>query len=185
MAPKQDTVPKPEKAKAEAAAKARAEAEAKAKSEAEKAKAEAEEKAKVEAEAERLAAEAKANAELEAEAKALGIKKTRTSVAGARVKDKAVEQAKHDKKAMSRLRKDVAKAKAPPLSPEEARKKLLLARLNNPNNQYTREQIRQFKAELHAIKTDQWFPPRTEPDGTKVAWKVPERPSNYDRFMNS
>jgi len=138
------------------------------------AKAKTEEKAKTQAEV---------DAELEAEAKRLGVKKTRSSVAGARVKDKAAAQKKHDAKAMSRLRKDVAKAKAKPLSPEEARKKLLLARLKNPNHQYTREQIRQFKAELHAIKTGQWFEPYDGDDGKKVAWKVPAQPSNYDKFM--
>lgn len=128
-------------------------------------------------------AETETNAALEAEAKTLGVKKTRFSVAGSRVKDKVAEHARCTKKVMSRLRKDVAKAKAKPLSPKEARKKLLLARLNNPNHQYTKEQIRQFKAELHAIKTDQWFEPYDGDDGKKVAWKVPSRPSNYDKFM--
>lgn len=174
MAKKDDT-----KVETKAEEKARTEIEAKAIAEADaKAKAEAEAKAKVEAEAE-------ANAELEAEAKTLGVKKTKFSVAGSRVKDKAAEAARCEKKVMSRLRKDVAKAKAKPLTPIEARKKLLLARLNNPNNQYTREQIRQFKAELHAIETGQWFKPYPGDDGKMVAWKVPKTPTNYDKFMNS
>lgn len=127
--------------------------------------------------------QAEADAKLKAEAKMLGVPITRSSVAGARVKDKAAAQALHDQKAMSRLRKDVAKAKAKPLSPKEARKKLLLARLNNTQHQYTREQIRQFRAELHAIKTDQWFEPYLGGDGKMVAWKVPKKMTNYEKFM--
>lgn len=173
MAKGQNTQPKAEtKARTKAEAKAIAEAAAKV-------KAEAEAKAKAEAEAEDAV-------RIEAEAKTLGIKKTRSSVAGSRVKDKVAEAAKHEKKAISRLKRGIAVKKAEAkMTVVEKRKRLLLARLNNPNNQYTREQIRQFKAELHAIETDQWFPPRTEPDGTIVAWKVPEMPTNYDKFMNS
>lgn len=174
-----ETNPKAEtKAETKAEEKARTEAEAKVITEAKaKAKAEADAKAKIKA-------EEKANAEIEAEAKLLGIEKTRTSVAGSRVKDKAAEAAKHEKKAVSRLSKAIAIKKAEAkMTPVEKRKRLLLARLNNPNNQYTREQLRQFKAELHAIKTGQWFEPYDGDDGKKVAWKVPSQPSNYDKFM--
>lgn len=123
---------------------------------------------------------------LEEEAKTLGLKKSRTSVAGSRVKDKPAEIVRCAKKANSRLRKDVARVKAEAkLTVEEKRKRLLTARLNNSNNQYTKEQIRQFKAELHAIKTGQWFAPTTDAEGKIIAWKVPKQPSNYDKFMAS
>lgn len=174
----------------------------------EKARAEAEAKVNVEAKAKSKAeakaqAEAEAAAKIEAEAKTLGIKKTRTSVAGSRVKDKVAEAAKHKKKAISRLAKAIAIKKGQAKEDAEirdsaateeeaeaeikarARKKLLSARLRNSNNQYTREQIRQFKAELHAIATGRWFPPYEGDEGKKIAWKVPKKPTAYDRFMNS
>ena len=177
---------KDKKAKEELAKKTRAEVREEAEIKA-KAQAEAEQEVKAEQEmAKRQQAEADAqtNRELEERARTLGVKPSKVSVAGSRVKDKGVEAKIHHKIAMKRLDNRIKKKKDEAgLDVKEKRKRLLEARLNTPGTRCTAEQRRQYKAELHAIKTGVWFAPERDAEGKLRCWKLPKKMSNYDKFM--
>lgn len=82
----------------------------------------------------------------------------------------------------NRLAKQQAEAK---MTPKQKRKRLLLARLANPNNQYTKEQLLHYRAELKAMKLGQWFEPYIDSEGRRRCWKLPAKQTAIERFLNS
>ena len=93
------------------------------------------------------------------EAKTLGIKPSRFGSLSSKSKDPATDRQKWQDRADQRLANRVKKAKKKSLSPAQARKKLLEARLANPNSQVTKEQRSQARFELDLIRQKKWLEP--------------------------
>ena len=148
------------------------EEEARIKAEA-KVKAQADAEAKAEQEAEAKAnAEAKEKARLNEEAATLGIKRSKIRTQGAKVKDGQAEAVRHAKLADKRLENRIKKAKAPKKSPQQIRKRYLLAKLSHRQD-YPKAQIAQARWELDRIDRKKWKPGQ----------RMPKRKSVYDEIM--
>ena len=128
--------------------------------------------------------QARADEAMDREAASLGITASKVHVgAGKGIKDPIAEAARHAGLIKKRVENRIKKAKKADLSPKQARKKLLTARLKT-DRIYTPEQVRQFKFELRAIENDTWFEPKRRLDGKVNCVKAPKGQSNFEKIMN-
>ena len=152
--------------KSKAKEDAQIKADAKVKAEAESMK-QACEKAQAEADA-----KAKAKAELNSEAETLGVKKSKIMFAVTKTKEdkRIAEEAYHRKKADLRLKKRIKKAKAPKLTPKQARKKHIKGILTHRQN-YPKKTITQVLWELTQMKLGTWQKGKRMPKKGKTTYE--------------
>lgn len=111
---------------------------------------------------------------LDREAASLGVKISKVTIGGGKgVKNPEAELKRHEGLIRQRTENRIKKKKAKPVSPMQARKVLLTARLASTSI-YTREQVRQMKFELRAIKNKSW----------KMGMRAPKKESVFQEVMN-
>lgn len=166
-----------EQESAQIRARARAEAELKVRKEEEQRK------------AEEATIRQKEEERLQQDAASLGVKASKVSVAGSRVKDTALESAKQHGNVINRIQNRVEKKKEDEkLTTRQKRLRLLRARLQ-PGSRCTIEEKRQARLEIQAIKSrlpreeGGWFEPYRDEEGKMHCWRAPRRKSNYERIM--
>lgn len=125
----------------------------------------------------------KADDKMEREAKSLGVTTSKVTIgAGKAIKDPVAEAKRHEALIRQRTLNRIEKKKAKPLTPMQARKKLLTTRLAS-KTEYTQEQVRQMRFELRAIKGKNWEPPNIDKEGVKSGTRAPRKKSGYEAIM--